>query len=54
MLWTIGRPKGILRRSDECCLTNERLDGISRRPDGCKGSDNTVLKSTQNILETYL
>jgi len=25
------------RRSDECCLTDERPDGIPRRLDGCKG-----------------
>jgi hypothetical protein len=29
-------------------------DGISRRPDGCKGSDFFDLESLQNLLETYL
>jgi hypothetical protein len=47
MLWTVGRPDGISRRPDGCFLTDER-------PDGCKGSDYTVLKSAQNLLETYL
>jgi hypothetical protein len=47
MLWTVGRPDGISHRRDGCCLTDERLDG-------CKGFDNTVLKSAQNLLETYL
>jgi hypothetical protein len=26
-------------RSDGCCLTDERLDGIPRCPDECKGSE---------------
>jgi len=25
------------RHPDKCCLTDERPDGIPRRPDGCKG-----------------
>jgi hypothetical protein len=54
VLWTDGRPDGISRRLDGCCLTDERPDGIPRRSDSCKGSDYTVLKSAQNLLETYL
>jgi hypothetical protein len=33
-------------------LTVECLDGISRRLDGCKGSDFSNLESVQNLLET--
>jgi hypothetical protein len=54
MLWTVGRLDGISRRQDRCCLTDEHPDEIPGRSDGCKGSDYTVLKSTQNLLETYL
>jgi hypothetical protein len=54
MLWTVGRPNGISRRPNGCCLIDERPDGIPHRPDVCKGSDYTVLKSAQNLLETYL
>jgi hypothetical protein len=61
MLWTVGHPDGISRSPNRCCLIDERPDGIPRcsdgipcRPDGCKGSDYTVLKSVQNLLETYL
>jgi len=54
MLWTDERPDGISRRSDWRCLIDERLDGIPRHSDGCKGSNYTVLKSAQNLLETYL
>jgi hypothetical protein len=50
MLWTVGFLDGISCRADGCCLTDERPDGIPRRPDGCKGSDNIVLKSVQNLL----
>jgi hypothetical protein len=32
----------------------ERPNGISRRPDGCKGSDFSYLESVQNLLETKL
>jgi hypothetical protein len=46
MLWTDGRPDGISRRLDGCCLTDES-------PDECKGSNYTVLKSAQSLLETY-
>jgi hypothetical protein len=64
MLWTIECLDGISRRPDGCCLTDERPDGccltderpdgIPRRPVGWKGSNYTVLKSVQNLLETYL
>jgi len=54
MFWIVGHPDGISRRPDECCLSDERPDGIPRRPDECKGSDFTVLKSAQNLLERYL
>jgi hypothetical protein len=35
-------------------FTVERPDGISRRLDGCKGSNFFDLESVQNFLETYL
>jgi hypothetical protein len=54
MLWRVGRSDGISRRPDGCCLTDERPDGIPLRLDGCKGSDYIVLKSAQNLLETYI
>jgi hypothetical protein len=54
MLWTVGRQDGVSRRLVGCCSTDECPDGIPRSPDGCKGSDYTVLKSTENLLETYL
>jgi hypothetical protein len=34
-------------------LTDERLDGISHRSDGCKGTELTVLNSTQSLLEAH-
>jgi hypothetical protein len=34
--------------------TVERLDRISRRLDGCKGSDLFDLEFEQNLLETYV
>jgi hypothetical protein len=54
MCWIDEHPDGISHRPEGCCLTDLRPDGISRRPDGWKGSDNTVLKYAQNLLETYL
>jgi hypothetical protein len=36
MLWTVGRP-----------------DGISRRSNRCKGTELTVLNSTQSLLEAH-
>jgi hypothetical protein len=37
-LWTqMGVQKESYNRPDGCCLTDERLDGIPRRLDGCKG-----------------
>jgi hypothetical protein len=47
MLWTVGRLDDISRRLDICCSTDESSDG-------CKGFDYTILKSAQNLLETYL
>jgi hypothetical protein len=40
-------------RTDDA-WTVECPDGISCRPDGCKGSDFFDLESVQNLLETYL
>jgi hypothetical protein len=54
MAWTVGHPDGISRRPDGCCLIDEHPDRIPRRPDGCKGSNYTVLKSAQKLLEIYL
>jgi hypothetical protein len=42
------------RRSDRWCLDSWASDGISRRSDGCKGSDFFDLESVQNLLQTYL
>jgi hypothetical protein len=33
MLWIVGRPDGVSRRLNICCLTDEHPDGIPRRPD---------------------
>jgi len=35
------------------CLTDKRPDGIQRRPNGCKGTELTVLNSTQSLLEAH-
>jgi hypothetical protein len=45
MLQTVRRPDGISHHPNGCCLTDERTDIIPRRPDGCKGSNYTILKS---------
>jgi hypothetical protein len=34
-------------------LTDERLDGIPHRQDGCKRTELTVLKSAQSLLEVH-
>jgi hypothetical protein len=44
-----GRKVLIVRTDD--AWTVERLDSISHRPDGCKGSDFSNLKTVQNLLE---
>jgi hypothetical protein len=41
------------RSPDGCFLTDECSDGIPRRPDGCKGSDFTVLNFAQSLLEVH-
>jgi hypothetical protein len=43
--------KVLVVRTDDT-LTVERPDGISCRPDGCKGSDFSDLESVQNLLKT--
>jgi hypothetical protein len=54
MLWTVGHLDGISHRPDGCYLTDDHPNRITCRPDGCKGYDYTILKSAQNLLETYL
>jgi hypothetical protein len=34
-------------------LTDERTNGILRRPDGCKGTKLTHLNSTLSLLEAH-
>jgi hypothetical protein len=34
-------------------LTDECPNGIPRRPEGCKGTELTNLKSTQSLLEAH-
>jgi hypothetical protein len=48
-----SRWKVLVVRTDNA-LTVERPDGISRHPDGCKGSDFSYLESVQNLLEVTL
>jgi hypothetical protein len=44
------RKKVLVIRTNDA-LTVDRLDGISSRPNGCKGSDSSFLESVQNLLE---
>jgi len=44
-----GRKVLVVRTDD--AWTVERPEGISCRPDGCKGSDFSDLESEQNLLE---
>jgi len=48
-----SRQKVLVVRMDDA-WTVERPNGISRRPNGCKGSNFSVLESVQNLLEAYL
>lgn len=48
-----SRRKVLIVQMDDAWIV-ERLDGISRRPNGCKGSDFSNLKFVQNLLETFL
>jgi len=48
-----SRRKVLVVRTDDA-LTTELPDRISRRLDGCKGSDYFYLESVQNLLETKL
>jgi hypothetical protein len=44
--------KVLVARTDGA-LTDELLDEISRRPDGCKGIELTILNSAQSLLEAH-
>jgi hypothetical protein len=52
-LWTDGRPDRMFSSSGRMLLTEERPEGIPRRPDGCKGIELTDLNSAQSILEAH-
>jgi hypothetical protein len=53
--WHKGRSerKFLVIRMDDA-WTVERLDEISHRPAGCKGSDFSNFESVQNLLEPFL
>jgi hypothetical protein len=48
-----SRQKVLIVRTNDAWIV-EQLDGISRHPDGCKGSDFSDLESVHNLLETFL
>jgi hypothetical protein len=53
LLDTDGHPDGKFSSFGWMLLTDERLDGIPRRLDGCKGTELTDLNSTQSLLEAH-
>jgi len=53
LLDTDGRSDGKFSSSGRMLLTEERLDGIGHRPDGCKGTELIDLNSTQSLLEAH-
>jgi hypothetical protein len=50
---TDGRPDEKFSSSEWMSLSDERLDGIPRRPNGHKGIELTDLNSAQSLLETH-
>jgi hypothetical protein len=50
---TDGSLDGKFSSSGRMLRTEERPDGIPRRPDGCKGTELTDLNSTQSLLEAH-
>jgi hypothetical protein len=51
--WTAKRPDDLSRRPGGCCLTDERPNGIPRRPDGFKGSNFFDLESVHISEEDF-
>jgi len=48
-----GRSDGKFSSSGQMLLTDERPDGIPRRPDRCKGTELIDLNFTQSLLEAH-
>jgi hypothetical protein len=50
---TDGHPDKKFSSSGRMLLTDERPDGIRRRPDECKGTELTDLNFAQSLLEAH-